>query len=295
MNPYDAFLAYVEREKAQTTYEGYSRTLRAFQQTHPSPYGLTSDLIAAWLARPTKDGRARAVNTRRSEVGTLKAFWRWLHSEYAATNIMADVRMPPKPRRVRPRAISRAQVNDLLDVISTDHQRAMLLLMSDAGLRVSEACALSPDRVVLQGKRRYLRVLGKGDAERLIPIGGRLVTALGVQLNRYKREGWSPGEPLIRTKSGRPYNRNIVWEFVALAGLRAGIEDMHPHRLRHSWAHWLHYERHLPLGVVSRLLGHAALSTTQTYLGVRDEELFTMLDFLNDESEPTNPFRSGVE
>lgn len=134
--------------------------------------------------------------------------------------------MPPKPRRLRPKSISRAQVDDLLETVSTESQRALVLLMADAGLRVSEACALTPERVVLTGRRRYLRVLGKGNDERLVPIGGRLAAALAVQVERARREGWGQKEPLVRTKTGRPYTRGIVWEMVAVAGLRAGIAEV---------------------------------------------------------------------
>jgi hypothetical protein len=65
-----------------------------------------------------------------------------------------------------------------------------------------------------------------------VPIGGRLAAALAVQVERGSRAGYTSKEPLVRTKTGRPYTRQLAWEMVAVAGLRAGIEDMHPHRLR---------------------------------------------------------------
>lgn len=281
-SPYDAFLAYVVREKAQKTLENYTRTLKAFEASFPSPFAVSPEDVRAWIARPLLDGSPRAATTRRTEVGCLKALWRFLHETYDVPNVMAEVPFPPRPQRLRPSSISRAQVNDMLSTITTDHQRALALLMADAGLRVSEACNLPRSRVHIEGKRRYLSVLGKGDKERLVPIGNRLVAALAVQVERSKREGRLERAPLVLTRTGRPYTRGIVWEFIAVAGLRAGIEDMHPHRLRHSWACWLHYERHVPLGMVSRLLGHASLSTTQDYLGLRQEEIFNALEFLND-------------
>jgi integrase/recombinase XerD len=265
-SPYSAFLSHVEATKATATHLGYSRTLRAFQRAFPSPFGIQPQQVREWIARDD-----HAPNTQRTETGCLKGFWRWLNEEYSAVNIMADVPFPPRPQHIRPRSITRAQVNEVIDALTTDSQRTIALLMADAGLRVSEACSLTPERVVFSGRRSYLRVMGKGNKERLVPIGSRLATALAAI------EADDRKEPLVRTKTGRPYTRGIVWEMIAVAGLRAGIEGMHPHRLRHSWACWLHYERHVPLGIVSRLLGHANLSTTQTYLGVRDEELFDYL------------------
>jgi integrase/recombinase XerD len=267
VSPYSAFLSHVERELATTTHQGYSRTLRALQNVYPDPFKVSAEELKSWIARGD-----HAPNTQRTETGCLKSFYRWLSVTYGVQNIMAEVTFPPRPQRIRPRSLSRSQVNEVIDALTTDSQRAIALLMADAGLRVSEACSLTSERVVLGGKRNYLRVLGKGNKERLVPIGSRLATALAaIEVGNRK-------EPLIRTKTGRPYTRGIVWEMIAVAGLRAGIENMHPHRLRHSWACWLHYERHVPLGIVSRLLGHSNLSTTQTYLGVRDEELFNYLE-----------------
>jgi site-specific recombinase XerD len=186
---YGAFLDHVERERSAATRESYGRILGQLQAAHPQPDKLTPEQVRDWLNRPVGDRfhahGPRAVSTKRTEIGCLKACWRFLADSYGLTNIMAEVAMPPKPKRLRPKSVTRAQVNELLSTLPTESQRALVLLMADAGLRVSEACAITPDRIVLDGKRRHLRVLGKGNVERLVPIGGRLAGALAAQLEEH--------------------------------------------------------------------------------------------------------------
>jgi site-specific recombinase XerD len=273
-DPYGAFLVYVQREKAHQTWRSYSRILGMFQAAFANPFSVTAEQVCDWLTRPAGDRfhseRPRAQGTKRKEHGCLKAFYRNLHEQLGVSNVMAEIRTPSKPRRLRPKKLSRQQVNEIIAAITAPQQRVITLLMADAGLRVHEACEITPSRVVLQGKRRYLMVLGKGDVERLVPIGNRLAAALAEQLERGKREGWhDEGKPLVRTATGAPYTRGQVWQFIALVGLRAGMPDVHPHRFRHSWACWLYFDRRVPLVMVSRLLGHASLTITQDYLGVR--------------------------
>jgi len=90
----------------------------AASDAYPVP-ALTAEQVRDWLARPVvgRDGteRPRATSTKRTETGCLKAFWRFLADTYGVPNIMAEVKMPPHARRLRPKSVTRKQVNDLLD------------------------------------------------------------------------------------------------------------------------------------------------------------------------------------
>jgi integrase len=171
---YEAFLAFVKRERSQSTWEHHQTILRQLQDAYPVPE-LTVEQVRDWLARPVigRDGtqRQRSAGTKRTETGALKAFWRFL----------AEVKMPPHPRRLRPKSVTRKQVNDLLGTFPTEPQRALVLLMSDAGLRVA-----------LVGRGWYRR---QGDAPRL--DGHRALQALLAAVHRAGPATWPPQGALV--------------------------------------------------------------------------------------------------
>jgi integrase/recombinase XerD len=156
--------------------------------------------------------------------------------------------------------------------------RALLELLYSSGLRISEALGL--DREDLSLEEAFVRVVGKGDRERLVPVGE---VALD-WLRRYidgPRPGWlaaaedrsSRGGPLFMSERGRRLDRRRAWEMLAatarLAGLKQGIS---PHTLRHSFATHL-LEGGADLRIVQELLGHASISTTQLYTHLTGERI----------------------
>jgi len=279
---YQSFLAHVECEKARSTFESYANVLRQFAKVFPDPLQVSAEQVSAFLARPAGE-RPRAQTTKRKEHIALRALYRFLHEQYGAANVMRAVKTPKRPRRVRPKALSRQEIGQVLSVIRQPQQRTIVLLMADAGLRVSEACQLPPSNITLQGPRRHLRVLGKGDVERLVPIGDRLALRLREEIARAKEQGWyDENKPLCRTATGAAWNKDKVYNFIAEAGIRAGMGDIHSHRLRHGYACHLYFERNTPLVIVSRLLGHASTLVTEDYLGVKEAQLYDAIgDFFD--------------
>lgn len=184
----------------------------------------------------------------------------------------------PKPARGLPRAPGEADVEALLAAPDVDtplglRDRAMLELMYGTGLRVSELVGLRLDQANL--RQGVLRVVGKGDKERLLPIGEEAAHWLQRYLSGSRPVlARNPGEPaLFLNARGGGLTRQAFWQFVKRHALAAGIDTaLSPHGLRHAFAtHLLNHGA--DLRVLQLLLGHASLSTTQIYTLVAREGL----------------------
>jgi len=141
---------------------------------------------------------------------------------------------------------------------------AMLEMLYATGVRVSEALSLKPQDANLTDG--WVRVLGKGSKERLVPIHERARSALAKYLRlREKRfQGKSAAPEAFLSRSGGKLSRPQFWRDLRALGRRAGIEGLHPHILRHSFATHL-LQRGADLRSVQEMLGHADLTTTQIY------------------------------
>jgi integrase/recombinase XerD len=173
--------------------------------------------------------------------------------------------------------------------------RALLELLYAAGLRVSEALDL--DREDLAPSGGFVRVIGKGDKERLVPVGDVALAAIADYLDERDRqpqiaEGrWRPAsrrdggsaparagadrgrEPLFLSRRGRRLDRMAAWRVMRTAALKSGLAGrVTPHTLRHSFATHL-LEGGADLRVVQELLGHASITTTQLYTHVTGERI----------------------
>jgi integrase/recombinase XerD len=156
--------------------------------------------------------------------------------------------------------------------------RALLELLYAAGLRVSEALGLDREHVGLDAG--FVRVIGKGDKERVVPVGDVALEWLGRYL-AWPRSGWleragegdGPGTPVFVTQRGGRMRREQAWQSVKAAAAATGLgETVSPHTLRHSFAtHML--EGGADLRVVQELLGHASISTTQLYTHLTGERI----------------------
>lgn len=201
--------------------------------------------------------------------------------------VQADVTagMSPGTRSRRlPKALSMDQVESLLaapDTSTVEGLRdvALLELLYGTGARVSEVCALDVDdiRRVLDDPDLGLRLIGKGDKERIVPLGSYAAKAVDAWLIR-GRPAWAEignGEhALLLNTRGRRLSRQSAWAVIRRAGEAAGldVEHLSPHSLRHSYATHL-LDGGADVRVVQELLGHSSVTTTQIYTLVTADHL----------------------
>ena len=201
--------------------------------------------------------------------------------------VQADVTagMSPGTRSRRlPKALTMDQVESLLaapDTSTVEGLRdvALLELLYGTGARVSEVCALDVDdiRRVLDDPDLGLRLIGKGDKERIVPLGSYAAKAVDAWLIR-GRPAWAEignGEhALLLNTRGRRLSRQSAWAVIRRAGEAAGldVEHLSPHSLRHSYATHL-LDGGADVRVVQELLGHSSVTTTQIYTLVTADHL----------------------
>ena len=195
---------------------------------------------------------------------------------------------PPAPPRRLPRAIPIPDVERLLqipgDTPSQRRDRALLELLYGTGARISEAVGLDIDDLDLTGQRgtdgslATVRLAGKGGRQRIVPVGRLAVAALEAYLVQGRpslassaRSGQPSSAVFLNARGGR-LTRQGAWGALRAAAARAGLADVSPHMLRHSFATHL-LDGGADVRVVQELLGHASVSTTQVYTLVTVDKL----------------------
>lgn len=277
----DDFLNYLSVEKglSKNTLEAYSRDLIGYLD-HLSSDGVGSfgaiqrDHILDYLAELYADYSDASVARK---LAAIKSFHKYMVREGITENFpTADIKAPKRTRKL-PKALSLKQVGKLLEQpMGADkgeiRDRAILEVLYSCGLRVSELVSLDIEDVDLRDG--YIRCFGKGSKERIVPLGSYALEALVEYTNKARREfvqkGRSPA--LFLNRNGGRLSRISCWKIVTKYAKKAGIKDMHPHLLRHSFATHL-LSNGADLRAVQELLGHADISTTQIYTHITKGEL----------------------
>lgn len=276
----------VERSLSPRTAEGYLSDLHqlaawACDRSCP-PSELSRDDVNAFLVHQQSLGKAsRSLARMGSSLRSLLAFLR-LEGE-GAVGPEAVVRAPRPPRRL-PKTLSEGQVEALLAAPDTTtplglRDRAWLELLYASGLRVSELAELPALSVFLD--QGFLKVMGKGRKERLIPFGDSAATWLRAWLK--VRSGLRPStDALFVGRGGESLSRQQLWRLVKAYALRAGVpvERVSPHVMRHAFATHL-LDHGADLRAVQAMLGHADISTTQIYTHVHRARLKALYDSLH--------------
>jgi site-specific recombinase XerD len=206
---------------------------------------------------------------------SIRNFFSWLVSENIITiNPFDQVKIPRPPRKVIP-TFSNYQIQQLLSVIdasTADGYRdyTIILTLLDTGLRVSEMCSLRLSDLRLEDG--MLKVLGKGNKERLIPIGKHVQRLLWRYISRYRPEPALPNSDLLfLTMDGRPLTKDRVDKIMTYYGRKAGLAGVRcsPHTLRHTAA--VSFLRNGgDVFSLQRMLGHASLEMTRRYCELAD-------------------------
>jgi integrase/recombinase XerD len=286
----EAYLAYlrVERGLAPRTRAAYGGDLLGFAGAAPGIRRWAESAepargYLAGLADPERPGGPLRPASRRRKAAALRAFYRFCFGEELIARDVASLLDLPRPGRQLPEVLTVEEVDRLLAAPDPGQEsgrrdRALLELVYAAGLRIGEATGLDREDLSLEGA--FVRVVGKGDRERLVPVGGTAIAALEdwlatvrpEWLARGGREG-PRGGPLFVSSRGRRLGRMAAWRVVQQAAAGAGLHGhVTPHTLRHSFATHL-LEGGADLRVVQELLGHASISTTQLYTHLTGERI----------------------
>lgn len=230
--------------------------------------------ISEWIARIS--GRAKTT-TQSRKLSAIKSFGGFLIEEKIWKSDFSELIARPRVRREIPRVLSRDEVLRLISepsrqTLQEKRDRAMLELMYCSGLRVSELCNVKISDFDFE--TRIIRVCGKGDKVRLVPIGERAVGAISAYVD-FARDFFRKKQPIylfITTRGGK-LSRKTFWFNIKKYAQRAGIgQEVKPHMLRHSFAtHLLGAGANLM--AIKEMLGHSDLSTTQIYTKVADSTL----------------------
>ena len=278
----DAFIAYVRVEAglSPATLEAYARDLRTMVTRLAAaglraPDEVTVDHLAAHIRWLGTDGGLDPRSIVR-HLATMRVFFRWLHANTRIRRDPARLLERPTTWKRLPGTMTPGQMKRLVEAPSPEtgalwlRDRAMLELMYAAGLRASEVGALKLNEY--DPKLAILKVTGKGNKQRIVPIGQPAVDATERYLaelrpHLVRRNDGRDKFRVLLSVTGRPLDRVAVWQIVGRVARAAGIEGVHPHLLRHSFA------THLVAGgadlrVIQELLGHADIGTTQVYTHV---------------------------
>ncbi len=270
----------VERGLAAATIRAYDTDLRAFAAgaTDISAWDTSAEPALRWVAGLSRPPSTLRPSSVRRKAAAMRAFYRFCAREELTSVDLMD-RIPSGAVAMPlPDTLDVAEVEALLDAtVPVDptslRDRALLELLYASGLRISEALGL--DAGDLSFVTESVRVVGKGDRERVVPVGEVALAAV----ERYLEAG-RPGlaatahgkvrsssrvGPLFLSAHGRRMSRMEAWRAVRRSAQRAGItRHVSPHTLRHSFATHL-LEGGADLRVVQELLGHASITTTQLY------------------------------
>lgn len=261
-----------ERGSSSHTVEAYGRDLERYvkaleEKGVTEPDDVTRPLIEEHLEHLAEEGYAPSSVER--ALSAIKSFHRFmLQEEISSVSPAAALPLPKKAERL-PDVLSVRQALALLDqpfpkTAAGQRDRAIIEVLYGCGLRVSELTGLDVGAVSLEDE--VVRVIGKGSKERLVPLMGSAHKALAEYLSDWRGElvsSRSGAAVFLNVRGGR-ISRQSVFAIVERAGRVVGIDGLHPHTLRHSFAtHML--QGGADIRIVQELLGHSSIQTTQLY------------------------------
>lgn len=272
----------VERNVSKHTLRAYISDITEFIRFLSQHHGeeISIDMIAsapiqdfrAWLSRQAVNGKKNASRAR--SLSGVKNFLHWMDKQGIAHNAAISAIYSPKIPRKLPKALVEKQSLDLLQHMPDDdwialRDKALFTLLYGAGLRIDEALSLDIKDLPQDG---FLRVRGKGNKERQVPVLEQIAHSLNVYRNAcpFVEE---KDRPVFLGIRGKRLNQGVAQKAMRDLRVTLGLpETLTPHALRHSFATHL-LQNGANLREIQELLGHSSLSTTQMYTDVNAEEL----------------------
>ena len=271
----------VERALSPNTVAAYARDVSEFLAAADlAPRAVRPEDIERYLvARAGGDpstalgmtGKPQALSKRSQArlLSALRSFFDWLILEGERPDNPCDRVEAPKLGRYLPEVLSVEEVEKILNSVTGNdwralRDRAILEILYGCGLRVSEACGLLISHVYLQ--QGFVRVVGKGNKERLVPLGEMAADAFRAYLEARPQAAEPAFDDIaFLNKNGRPLSRVAIFNLVKQQALIAGVNnEISPHTFRHSFATHL-IENGADLRVVQEMLGHESILTTEIY------------------------------
>lgn len=258
----------IEKGYSEHTIQAYALDTQAFlsflKDKRSSPQEVTQEDFVLFIASKQEQGYASSSLAR--TLAAIKMFWRFLFREDYIPSDVARLLEQPVLWQTIPEILTIQEIELLLkqpdpSTFQGARDLAILEILYGAGLRVSELCALS----IYDVDDHFVKVVGKGKKERLVPLGKKAVQAI----DHYSpfRDAWKeiPGDPLFLSTRGNRIDRFSVWKEIKHYAKKGGIQkEISPHTLRHSFATHL-MEGGADLRVIQELLGHVEISTTDRY------------------------------
>lgn len=271
-----------EKRYSRHTLIAYQNDLEQFfaylasQFDSPTPEAITPMYVRSWLAELKEgDMESRSINRK---ISSLKSFFRYLHKNGVIAQSPMTTIVSPKQQKRLPAFVDERDMDTLFahvtfpDTWTGRTERLVIRLFYDTGMRLSELIQLKETQ--LDASRNEVKVLGKGNKERIIPLSGEMVA----ELKAYIHDKPVPPQPgaegrLFMTEKGKTLQPRQVYAFVKqyLAAVTT-LQKKSPHVLRHSFATHL-MNNGADLNAVKELLGHSSLAATQVYTHNSIEQL----------------------
>lgn len=275
----DEYVSYLRVEKGLAknsleAYRGDLSKLDAWTEKNGFAIGsLTRQDLREWLIDLGKT--ELSANSRRRLISALRGFYKFLMIDGHITTDPSENLDVPQKGLYLPRFLNQTEIEALLSApdVSTEtglRDRAILELMYACGLRVSETVDVAMNDIDLESG--ILTTTGKGGKTRRIPVGSSAVEWVKSYLAMRRKNNGLEIQNMFLTSLGKAMNRNIIYEIVKVYAEKAGLEDVSPHTLRHSFATHLVQNR-ADIRSVQQMLGHADISTTQIYTHMTDTHL----------------------
>jgi integrase/recombinase XerD len=256
----------MERAMSQNTVASYCSDVEKFLEFYG---GRIEDVSVPDVEEYIQAREGLSERSQARVLSSLRSFFDWLILEKVLKDNPCDRVDGPKIGRYLPNVLSEDEVTAIIDSVDVSRwqglrDRAVLEVMYGCGLRVSEAVALKISCLYL--KEGFIRVIGKGDKERLVPIGDMAVQAIEEYLAaRCLPADDQSSDVLFLNRFGRSLSRVSMFTMIKTQALAAGIsKEISPHTFRHSFATHL-LEHGADLRIVQEMLGHESISTTEIY------------------------------
>ena len=238
--------------------------------------GVTLPLISEYLAERKRAGLS--ASSIKLIVVALKIFFRFLSGKGAVDRDPTDALTLPRIERYLPETLNELQVEQLIESIDTKgslglRDRAMIELLYASGLRISELANARLENFATE--EGILRVTGKGNKTRIVPVGRKACEALAsyLSMERPKLVKRRSGSEIFLSARGTKLTTARIWQIVKKISRHSGLEtNIYPHLLRHSFATHL-LGNGADLRIIQEMLGHADISTTQVYTHVDQQRL----------------------